>query len=160
MYRVICAGPIDIMNFGENINANMDPPTIWRNHLMPYYRKRAEQLRAAGKHTHIHIDGAMKPLINVISESPFDAIEACTPVPQGDVTLDEIKQALGDRILLDGIPAVYFLPYYPLETLVECTRRVVELFHPHLVLGISDEIPPDGDIERVRLIGEMVREMA
>lgn len=30
---------------------------------------------------------------------------------------------------------------------------------PRLVLGISDEIPPDGDIERVQMIGEMVREM-
>ncbi len=73
------------------------------------------------------------------------------------MTIDEIKAALGDKILLDGIPAVYFLPMYPLEELIDCTRRLVELFHPRLVLGISDEIPPDGDIERVRLIGELVQ---
>jgi hypothetical protein len=99
----------------------------------------------------------MRPLIRDIRESPFDAIEACTPQPQGDVTLEEIKEALGERILLDGIPAVYFLPYYPEETLVACARRLVDLFHPRLVLGISDEIPPNGDIERVRLIGELVQ---
>ena len=31
--------------------------------------------------------------------------------------------------------------------------------HPghRLVLGISDELPPDGDVERVRLIGGLVR---
>jgi hypothetical protein len=45
------------------------------------------------------------------------------------------------------------------ETLVKCAEQVVKLFHPRLILGISDEIPPDGDIERVRLIGKMVREM-
>jgi hypothetical protein len=28
-----------------------------------------------------------------------------------------------------------------------------------LILGISDEIPPDGDIERVRRVGELVREL-
>jgi hypothetical protein len=49
---------------------------------------------------------------------------------------------------------------YPVEQLVECTRRAVELFHPRLILGISDEIPPDGDIERVRMVGELVRELA
>jgi hypothetical protein len=95
----------------------------------------------------------------VIRESPFPAIEACTPLPQGDVTLEEIKEALGDRILVDGIPAVLFLPFFPLEELKETTRRVVELFYPRLVLGISDEIPPDGDIERVRLVGEWVQDM-
>jgi hypothetical protein len=114
------------------------------------------QLRAAGKVTHIHIDGAMKPLINLIRASPFDAIEACTPLPQGDVTLEEIEQALGDKVLLDGIPALFFLPMYPRELLIECARRAVELFHPRLILGISDEIPPDGDIERVRMVGEMM----
>jgi hypothetical protein len=36
---------------------------------------------------------------------------------------------------------------------------IVEMFYPHLALGISDEISPDGDIERVRMIGELVREM-
>ncbi|OQA38654.1 MAG: hypothetical protein BWY52_03247 [Chloroflexi bacterium ADurb.Bin325] len=118
LYDVLCAAPIDILNFGENIDHHMDP---------------------------------------LIHESPFDGIEAATPIPQGDVTIDEIKAALGDKILLDGIPAVYFLPMYPLEELIDCTRRLVELFHPRLVLGISDEIPPDGDIERVRLIGELVQ---
>jgi hypothetical protein len=160
LFDVLCAAPIEVLNFGENIDANMDPPPVWRKHLVPYYRKRVEQLHRAGKRAHIHIDGAMRPLIREIQQSPFDAIEACTPIPQGDVTLEEIKEALGDRVLLDGIPAVYFLPYYPLETLIDCAKKVVELFHPRLVLGISDEIPPDGDIERVRLIGQMVREMA
>jgi hypothetical protein len=45
---------------------------------------------------------------------------------------------------------------YPRELLIECARRAVELFHPRLILGISDEIPPDGDIERVRMVGEMM----
>lgn len=160
MYDVLCKAPIDVLNFGENIDAFMDPPPTWRKLLLPYWEKRVAQLQAAGKKTHIHIDGAMKPLIKLIRQSPFDAIEACTPVPQGDVTLEEIKEALGDKVLLDGIPAIFFLPMYPVEQLVECTRRAVELFHPRLILGISDEIPPDGDIERVRMVGEMVRELS
>jgi hypothetical protein len=159
MYEVLCKCPVTILNFGENIDTHMDPPTVWRKHLLPYYNKRVAQLHAAGKRTHIHIDGAMKPLLQVIRESPFTGIEACTPLPQGDVTLDEIKAALGDKVLLDGIPAVYFLPYFPEEELTACTKQVIELFHPRLALGISDEIPPDGDIERVRRIGELVEEM-
>lgn len=156
MYRVLCDAPISILNFGENIDANMDPPSIWRKHLVPYYRKRSAQLRAARKFTHIHVDGSFQPLLDDLRDSPFDAIEALTPLPQGDASLEETKYAVGDRILLDGIPAIYFLPLYSTETCIEFARRVIELFYPKLILGVSDELPPDGDIERVRLIGEML----
>ena len=159
LYEVLCACPVPLLNFGENIDAHMDPPPIFRGHLLPYYRRRAEELHRAGKSVHIHIDGAMRPLLPHLRECPWDGIEAATPLPQGDVTIEEIKEALGDLVLLDGIPAVYFLPTYPVEVLTSCVWRIVELFYPRLVLGISDEIPPDGDIERVRLVGELMEEL-
>ncbi len=159
IYDVLCACPLNIINLGENIAAHMDSPRIWKTYLTPYYRKRVDQLKAAGKYVHIHIDGTMKPLLPYLHECAWDGIEAATPVPQGDVTLEEIKEALGDLVLLDGIPALYFLPSYAESDLIACTKRVVELFYPHLVLGISDEIPPDGDIERVRLVGELVKNL-
>lgn len=157
MYDVICCCPVRVLNLGENIDAFMDPPQIWLQHLIPYYRRRTEQLHAAGKFVHIHIDGAMKPLLPYLRECPWDGIEAATPIPQGDVTLEEIKAGMGDLVLLDGIPALFFLPSYPVEDLIDCAERVVELFYPRLVLGISDEIPPDGDIERVRSVGELIQ---
>lgn len=159
LYEVVCRCPVQILNLGENIDAHMDPPPIWRQHLIPYYCKRTAQLQAAGKFVHIHIDGAMKPLLPHLRDCPWDGIEAATPLPQGDVTLEEIKGALDNLILLDGIPAVYFLPSFPVEALIECVKRIVDLFYPRLVLGISDEIPPNGDIERVRLVGELVQEL-
>ncbi len=160
MYDLLCRCPVRILNLGENIDAHMDPPTLWMRYHIPYYRRRVAQLKAAGKYVHIHIDGAMRPLLPYLRECPWDGIEAATPVPQGDVTIDEIKAALGDLVLLDGIPAVYFLSYFPEQVLRDCVARLVECFHPRLVLGISDEIPPDGDIERVRKVGEWVRDMA
>jgi hypothetical protein len=159
LYEVLCACPSPFVTLGENIDAYMDPPPIWLQHLTPYYRRRVTQLGEAGKYVHIHIDGAMRPLLPYLRLAPWHGIEACTPLPQGDVTLEEIKEALGDLVLLDGIPALYFLPSFPVEELTACVRRAVELLYPRLVLGISDEIPPDGDIERVRLVGEMVREL-
>jgi len=159
MYDVICQARPPLFNFGENIDAHMDPPVYWRRYLLPYYRKRTDQLHAAGIKTTIHIDGAIKPLLKDIRDCPTTGIEAFTPLPQGDVTLEEIKAALGERILLDGIPALYFLPLYPLDILLECTRKVIDLFSPKLILGISDEPPPDSDIERVRIVGEYLESL-
>ncbi len=159
LYKVLCASPTPVLNFGENIDHYMDPPTIWRKYLIPYYRRRDAQLKAAGKFTHIHVDGAMKRLLRDVRESPFDGIEACTPEPQGDVTIAEIKEALGDKVLLDGIPAVYFLPTFSYDDICRCVNELVDRFYPHLILGISDELPPDADIERVRMVGEMLEKM-
>jgi hypothetical protein len=162
MYQVLCDCPAPVVNFGENIDGFLNAPDMWCNHLIPYYRRRTEQLKAAGKYVHIHVDGAMRPLLPYLREAPWDGIEAATPIPQGDVTMEEIKEALGDLVLLDGIPALYFVPAlysYSVDELIDCTKRLVELFYPRLVLGISDEIPPDADIERVRLVGELVQDL-
>ncbi len=163
MYEVLCRCPVPILNLGENIDAFLDPPDIWQKYLVPYYCRRTEQLKAAGKFVHIHVDGSMRPLLPYLRQVPWDGIEAATPIPQGDVTEEEIKEALGDLVLLDGIPALYFVPAlypYSVDELVTCAKKLVDLFYPRLVLGISDEIPPDADIERVRLVGQLVQDLA
>lgn len=75
------------------------------------------------------------------------------------MTLEEIKQGLGDEVfLIDGIPAVYFDETFPVEVLEQCTHKIIDLFAPKLILGISDEISSTGDIERVRLVTRIVDE--
>ena len=95
-----------------------------------------------------------------LRDIPFDGVEALTPTPQGDVTLEEIAEHLGDKILLDGVPAVLFMPQYSNEELMETVERVVSLFHPRLVLGISDELPEGTGpqaLDRVRRVAEWCR---
>ena len=67
-----------------------------------------------------------------------------------------MKDAVGEKILLDGIPAIMFLPDYPLEKFKDFIRRIIELFWPRLILGASDEVPPPADIERVKIVSEIV----
>ncbi|MER3473497.1 MAG: hypothetical protein C4335_05570 [Armatimonadota bacterium] len=91
---------------------------------------------------------------------PLDGLEALTPLPQGDVSPEEIKEHIGDKVLLDGIPAILFLPPFTREQVMEMVEKLVKLFHPRLVLGISDELPESGGaepIERVRLIADWCR---
>ena len=156
VYRVIAESPQEIIAFGENLDANFVTPRLFEEHLAPYYAQRVQFLHGYGKFCHLHADGTLKPLLPLLRLPGFDGIEAATPLPQGDVTLEELKEALGDTILLDGIPAVLFCPYYPLETLMACIQRILELFSPNLILGASDEVPPDADIDRVRLVGEIL----
>ena len=158
MYEVILDSPLRILNFGENIDANIDSPRLFEKYLIPYYKKRVNQIHKRGKFCHIHMDGSLKALLPLINESGFDGIEAATPLPQGHVTLEELNDALGDTILLDGIPAILFLPQYSDDEIGAFATKLLELFSPNLILGVSDELPPPGDIEKVRLVSRLVQD--
>lgn len=59
-----------------------------------------------------------------------------------------------------SMPSFTFSQTQPhsVETLVDCVHKILDLFAPHLILGISDEISSTGDIERIRLVGRIVDE--
>lgn len=159
MIEIINASPIEIINFGDNIHAGTLPPRLFREHVLPAYHRRCELLHAGGKFCHAHWDGDTKPLLPLAQETHLDGVEAITPQPQGDVTLEEIREGLGDEmVLIDGLPAILFDTLYPVSMLEDYTHRLIEMFAPRLVLGISDEISSTGDIERVRVVGRIVDE--
>jgi hypothetical protein len=158
--EIIRSGRTQIVNFGENVHEQLLSPTYFERYLVPFYEKRSGQLRSAGIHTHVHIDGYFHALLPYLRTLPFDGYEALTPRPQGDLELEEIAEHISGRVLLDGIPAVMFLPSFPREQLMATVERIVELFHPRLILGVSDEVPEGTDmeaIERVRLISDWCR---
>jgi hypothetical protein len=156
MYKSISNSPLKIINFGENIDANLSPPPYFEKYLFPYYEKRINQLKKSNKFCHIHIDGSLKDLLPYLSQLPFDGYEALTAQPQGDVSLEEIKHAIGNKILLDGIPSILFLPEYSNNYLEKYTIKVLELFSPNLIIGISDELSPNGDIKKVEMVSKIV----
>ncbi len=158
--EIISSKRVKIINFGENIHAQLLSPGYFEEYLIPFYEKRSNQLRKAGIYTHIHMDGFFKPLLKYLSQLPFDGYEALTPLPQGDTSIEEIKDNIGDKVLLDGIPAVLFLPYYPQEDLEKCVKKLIKLFHPYLILGISDELPEGANedcIKKVKWVSDYAR---
>jgi hypothetical protein len=142
--QIAASGKVEIIGFGENVEAQLLSPRYFERYLLPYYVRRVGQMRQAGIFTHLHVDGNFHALLRFFKDLPFDALEALTPAPMGDATYEDIKAYLGDKILLDGLPAVYFMDTYPLDDLIAAVDRMVALFHPRLVLGISDELPQGG----------------
>lgn len=154
---VINASPVHIINFGDNLHCETLSPRLFEEYVLPAYLARTARLHHAGKFVHSHWDGKVKALLPFARTCGLDGIEAITPQPQGDVTLEEVKEALGDQVvLLDGIPAVYFDTTFSEDELAECAEKVIALFAPKLILGASDEVSSHGEIERVRLVGKIV----
>ncbi|MBS3812896.1 hypothetical protein KGY64_03640 [Candidatus Bipolaricaulota bacterium] len=159
-FEVIKNSPVDLVNLPTNLDGQLVSPPLFEKYILPHYLEYGSTLKDAGKFVYAHWDGRVKPLLPFAQQTGLHGIEALTPVPQGDMTIEEIDEALGDdMILLDGVPANYFLPYqYDEQLLIEETRRILEVLGPNLILGISDEIPADGDINRVKIVSDIVEE--
>ena len=67
------------------------------------------------------MDGSLKDLLPYLEDLPFDGLEALTAKPQGDVTLKELQESIGNKIFLDGIPSILFLPQYSYKYVKEYT---------------------------------------
>lgn len=157
MIDVINQSPINIINFGDNLHCGTLPPYYFEKYVQPAYIERCEQLHAGGNFVYAHWDGDTKALLPYAKTCGLDGIEAITPKPQGDVTIEEVKEALGDDIyLVDGIAAVLFDDIFPEEQLIQQTEEIIKLFKDKLILGISDEISSTGDIERIKTVGKIV----
>jgi hypothetical protein len=152
--------PIEIINLGDNVDGRYLGPRLFEEFLLEPYQRRTAALHAAGKFVHAHWDGHLRPILRYAQQTGLDGIEAATPLPQGDVTLEQVKEALGDNmVLLDGIPMLSFLPNTDLATLEEQVQKTVELFAPRLILGVSDEISPVCNIQRIRFVTDLLANM-
>jgi uroporphyrinogen-III decarboxylase len=82
----------------------------------------------------------------------IDGADAVTPAPWGDLTPRQCREEAGPNLVLSGgVPPGSFLPHVPLRVLDEQIEAWLDLRHesPALILAPGDQLPPDGDLERV-----------
>ena len=110
----------------------------------------------------VHLDGTVKGLLPKLAAVGFDAIEAVTPVPAGDVPIEEMRKlANNDNVILwGGMPGTMFCEPYTWHNVERHVDRVVRSWAgQRFILGVADQIPANGDIEICRKISEIVKEI-
>ncbi len=149
--------PCRIFNFGDHATDEFTPPPILKRYMLPRWQRISSRLHRAGRFVHSHWDGHSHTILPYLKESGLDSVEALTPEPQGNITLEEIKGAVGDSIVvLDIIPAIHFLPQYTTTEVLEFTKKAIDMFAPRLILGVSDEISSTGQIEKIEAVSQLV----
>lgn len=149
--------PCKIFNLPDHATNEFTPPPILKRYLLPRWQRISDRLHKDGRFVHSHWDGNSVTMLPYLMESRLDGVEALTPEPMADMTLEQIKDAVQDKmVVLDLIRAIDFLPNFPMSEMLEFTKRVIDMFAPKLILGISDEISQVGEIEKVEAISELV----
>jgi hypothetical protein len=124
------------------------------------YRRRLDKLHSAGVRAAVHLDGATRGLLPRLGAVGFDAVEAVTPHPVGDASILEMRELVqaGTLILWGGMPGAMFAPPWTWDDLHAQLKKVLSGWkHTPFVVGVADQVPPDGDVEHCRRIAAALR---
>jgi len=153
--------PAECIMIPENLSSEVVGARYYKKYLRPYESKWIQRIREAGKYSFIHMDGQLKGLINLVAETGFDVIEAATPLPSGDLSMAEIAAMVtGDTIIWGGLPGIMFTPLVSDEAFDAHVKEILALMRrePRYVLGVADQVPPNGTLERVGRVVEICEE--
>lgn len=152
--------PCRIFNLGDHATDEFTPPPIAKKYMMPRWQRLSKRFHDNGRFVHSHWDGHSKTILPLLMDSGLDSVEALTPQPMGNISLEEIKAAVGDKlVVLDLLPAIHFLPSYSTQEVLDFAKKVIDMFAPRLILGVSDEISSVGQIEKIEAVTNLVEEI-
>jgi uncharacterized membrane protein len=150
--QITIDSPAECIMIPENLSSEAVGKGYYRRFLRGYESKWIKSIRQAGKYSFIHMDGTLKGLIKQVAETGFDVIEAATPFPSGDMTMEEIAAEItGETIIWGGLPGIVFTPNFGEQDFVAHVKSVLQVMRrrPGYVLGVADQVPPDGILARV-----------
>lgn len=161
IFEIVEAAPAPLVYLADNITGHVVSPSIFNTYYAPYYRRRLPGLWAAGKQLFVHVDGTFRALLRHIAATGVDCAQSLTPWPLGDVAVSEMRELAGpDLILWSGVPGALFSPLYEEDMVRDVVMDCITYHKAHgrFIIGVCDEVPPDGLLERVRLVTQLVDE--
>jgi hypothetical protein len=154
----VCSLAPPLVHFADNLSSD-NMTGYYERYMAHPYAHRLERLHQAGVRCAVHLDGTIGGLLPPLIHSGFDAIEALTPLPAGDLSLDAIRQlaAGSDVILWGGVPGVMFAPPYTWDDMRQHVLNLLDAWQgTRFIVGVADQVPPDGDISYCRLISDLL----
>ncbi len=160
--RLAIDSPSEILMIPENLSSECVGKTLYNLFMRDYEETWAARIKEAGKFSCIHLDGTMKGLLRETCARGLTFIEALTPAPVGDLEIERWAEWSGnsETILWGGIPGVYFTSLIDDSEFDSHVKRVLAVMRsePRYVLGVADQVPPDGLDRRVRRVHELVEQ--
>ncbi len=159
IYDAILDAPADFVYFGENISSDIIGTKFFLQYYKPYYIRRAKQLHKKNKMIYVHIDGRMRGVLEYIKETEVDCAQSLTPSPAGDIEVEKLREVAGPGIVLwGGLPGIFFSKKYSIENLTDMLYRIINTYNSDymFIIGVADQVPPDGDIKRVRIVTDII----
>jgi uroporphyrinogen-III decarboxylase len=156
--------PGEMVLLGGNYDSSITYPPFFKEHILPHLHRYAQGLHERGKYLMTHTDGENRNLIDLYIEADFDIADSICPAPMTSLELDTIHDAFSDRITIwGGLPSTVLCPqscgWDEFKAYVD--RLLGRYGHERrYILGVSDMVTADADIDRVRYITDKVDALA
>lgn len=157
---VVCDA--EVVFWGGNYDQNLTWPPFFEEEIALWLKKVSDRLHAAGKLLLTHTDGENRALLPLYPACGFDVAESVCPHPMTQCTLAELRKGMGPKTTIwGGIPSITLL-----DSAMEhsaFTAYMDNLFGSlgtgdRLILGVSDNVPPDVNMGRLERIKEWVED--
>ena len=160
--RIAVDSPAEVLMIPENLSSEVVGPRFYELHMRDYHESWCRAIAAAGKLSCVHLDGTLRGLLRQVAGAGFTFVEAMTPAPVGDLEVERWAEWCGCRrtVLWGGLPGVYFTDRVSEAEFERHTRAVLRVMaaEPRYVLGVADQVPPDGLEGRIRRVAELADE--
>ncbi|HDY86720.1 MAG TPA: hypothetical protein ENH82_01230, partial [bacterium] len=154
----VCELAPPIIHFADNLSSD-NFTGFYDDYMAEGHKKRIKRFHGAGIKCAVHLDGVVQGLLPKLASVGFDAIEALTPKPGGDMPVESMRAAAqNDSVILwGGVPGILFAPPYRWNDMEKHIYKVLESWSgTRFILGVADQVPPDGNIQFCSKISELI----
>lgn len=154
----ICKVKPAIVHFADNMSAD-NMAGLYEEYMAGTHERRIQAFHDHGIACAVHLDGTVRNLLGKVAAVGFDLVEALTPEPGGDLPVEQLRSEAGSDtvVLWGGVPGILFAPPYSWQDMENHVRKVLREWRgTRFVLGVADQIPPDGNIEFCPRIAELL----
>jgi len=161
-FHLIGGAPGRLVIFGDNVDNVIVSPTLFRTYSLPYYQRRCEILHRYDKIISLHLDGRLRGIMDLLKETGLDVLDGITPAPMNDFEVEELAAVMGERQRLwCGVPVTLFCEHSATDDEIRTfARRILDTFGPRVILNVGDQLPPNANIDQVRLLTEVASQYA
>jgi uroporphyrinogen-III decarboxylase len=157
---VLADSDAEVVFWGANYDQDLTWPPFFAEEIVPWLKMASDRLHKAGELLLTHTDGENRDLLPLYRETGMDIADSVCPAPMTKCTLKEIREGMGDNITVwGGIPSIALLPSSMNDE--EFDAHLDDLFGSlgsggKLILGVSDNVPVDADLNRLEKIKNRV----
>ena len=163
--EMLLNSPCRFIIHGTHFDQSMTPLRLFEKYMIPYYSSFAEKMKQKGKKLVFHADADSRLLLGAFERCGISMVECFCTAPMVSVTMEDALQAWDGRIgIWGGLPSTIFCPELCPEEMfyAYCEKLFGTLSKSNggVILGIADNLMPQGDIRRVEWVAERVADGA
>ena len=149
-----------VIVWGGNYDSMLTFPPFFKEHILPFLNKVCEIVHEREGLVISHCDGENNQLLTLYKESGIDILQAVNVKPMVKNDYREIRESLRpDQVIMGGIPSIILLDTSFSESqfmdFLKEFRKDYKKGEP-FILEVSDNVPPDANLNRLKIIGEFV----